>query len=74
MNKTGLENAPKIMQNFVETLNKNRKKPIKPSWLNKYRSLIIKLAEEPYKIIKWFIFASILVVLVVEKGGFNYVA
>ena len=66
MNKTGLENAPKIMQDFVIGLNKKPTKPIKPSWLNKHRALIVKLTEAPYKLIKWFIVSAIIVALIVE--------
>lgn len=74
MNKTGLENAPKIMQDFVMSLNKKTQKPIKPSCFNKHRSFIIKLTEAPYKLIKWFIVASVVVALIVEQGGWYYVA
>lgn len=74
MNNTGLEDAPKIMQDFVMSLNKKPQKPIKPSWFNKHRALIVKLTEAPYKLIKWFMFASIVVALIVEQGGYYYVA
>ena len=73
MNK-GLENAPKIMQDFVMSLNKKPQKPIKPSWLNKHRALIVKLTEGPYKLIKWFIVSAIILALIIEQGGYYYVA
>ena len=66
MNKTGLENAPKIMQDFVMSLNKKPTKPIKPSFVNKHAKTIIKFSEKPYQLIKWFLAASCLIAAIVE--------
>ena len=66
MNKTGLENAPKTMRDFVMSLNKKPQKPIKPSFVKKHAKTIIKFSEKPYELIKWFLIASCLIALIVE--------
>ena len=66
-NITGLENAPKIMQDFVIGLqDKTKAVPKKPSFLARYRKTIIKLLQPIYALIAWFMFASILVASLVE--------
>ena len=66
-NIAGLENAPKIMQDFVIGLqNKPKPVPQKPSLLARYRKTIIKLLQPIYSLLAWFMFASILVASIVE--------
>jgi hypothetical protein len=74
--KTGLENAPKHMQDFVNFLeaNKQKKQIIKkPCFILKYNKFIIKIIEKPYKLLKYFIFFSVLIALTVEQGVYYYV-
>lgn len=72
MNKTGLENAPKIMQDFVLCLNKNTQIK-KTTFIAKHRKSIIKVTETPYKLIKWFMFSSAIVAITINVWGYQYV-
>lgn len=65
MNNTqGLENAPKIMQDFVVSLNKKQAK--KQSFILKHNKSIIKVLKPVYDLSVYFIIASIFVASMVE--------
>lgn len=66
MNNTqGLENAPKIMQDFVMTLGKNKQKT-KQSFILKHNKSIIKVLKPVYDLSIYFVIGSIFVASMVE--------
>lgn len=66
MNNTqGLENAPKIMQDFVVSLNK-KEQAKKQSFILKHNKSIIKVLKPVYDLSVYFIIGSIFVALMVE--------
>lgn len=71
--KNGLENAPKVMQDFVNLLQNQNKviQPIviekKPFFINKYKDAIIGFLEKPYKIIQYFLLSAVVLAVIVEQ-------
>jgi hypothetical protein len=62
-NITGLENAPKIMQDFVLSLNNTK---IKKSFIMRNRDKIIQKTQPIYRTIVFFIFCSIVLTQILE--------
>lgn len=63
---TGLENAPKIMQDFVRSLENNKPLVLKPSFIQRHRQAIIKFCEPAYNLTKWLCILSAIVMFLVE--------
>ena len=67
MNNTqGLENAPKIMQDFVMTLDKNKQKTKESFFMNKLNPVIAKVLQPVYDLAIYTICFAFTVAISVE--------
>lgn len=70
----GIQRGCKATNDFIKKLNSNKKSKPTPFFIQKHAQIIIKIIEKPYKLIKWFMFLSVLIALFVEQGFFYYAA